>query len=75
MAIIDLASGPMDCAQVVVCLDRSVSAEDSKALLKSLNWVGFELVTLETWMKPHGKKQTGKMPETSDKWLFLGMEL
>lgn len=75
MAIIDLASGPMDCAQVVVCLDRSVSAEDSKALLKSLNWVGFELVTLDMWMKPQGKKQMSEMQDTSDKWLFLGMEL
>lgn len=73
MAMIDLASGPLDCAQVVVCLERSISDEDSNSLLKSLNWVGFELVTLDMWMKPHGGK--GEVHDTSDKWLFLGMEL
>jgi len=67
MAIIDLASGPLTCSHVVVCLDRSVSVDDSKSFLKSLRWVGFELITLDMWMKPHS--------ESSDKWLFLGMEL
>lgn len=67
MAVIDLASGPLNCAQVVVCLDRSISADDSKSLLKSLRWVGFDLITLDMWMKRHS--------EPSDKWLFLGMEL
>ena len=79
MAIIDLASGPLNCAQAVICLDRSISEEDSKSLFKSLNWVGFELVTLDVWMKPHGAtsrvKSIAEMHETSDKWLFLGMEL
>ena len=70
MAIIDLASDQLGCAQVVVCLDRSISAEDSKALLKNLNWVGFELCTLDPWMKPKSKAVT---PSTD--WLFLGMEL
>lgn len=67
MAIIDLASGPLNCAQVVVCLARSVSADESKSLLKSLRWVGFDLITLNMWTKGHS--------EPSDKWLFLGMEL
>ncbi len=68
MAIIDLASGPMRCEQVVVCLDRSISAEDRKSLLKSLRWVGFDLVTLDMWMKP-------RREPTSDKWFFLGMDI
>lgn len=67
MAIIDLAGGPLRCSQVVVCLDRSISADESKSLLKSLRWVGFELITLDLWGKPHSK--------LSDEWLFLGMEL
>lgn len=73
MAIIDLANGPLNCAQMTVCLDRSISDEDSKPLLKSLNWVGFELVTLDMWMKPPVDKD--EVNDTSDKWLFLGMEL
>lgn len=67
MAIIELASSPLDCSQVVVCLDRSFSAEESKSLLKSLRWVGFELVTLDMWAK-------SRTPP-SNEWLFLGMEL
>lgn len=67
MAIIDLASSPLGCSQVVVCLDRSISAEDSKSLLKSLRWVGFELVTLDLWAESRSTP--------SNEWLFLGMEL
>lgn len=67
MAIIDLASSPLGCSQVVVCLDRSISAEDSKSLLKSLRWVGFELVTLDLWAESR--------TSPSNEWLFLGMEL
>jgi len=36
-------------------------------LMKSLRWVGFELITLELWAK--------QRTPASDKWLFLGMEL
>lgn len=71
MAIIDLASDTLDCAQAVVCLDRSIFAEDSKALLKNLKWVGFDLITLDSWIKPQSKKMV--LPSTE--WLFLGMEL
>lgn len=73
MAIIDLASGPLNCTHMTVCLDRSISEDDSKPLLKSLNWVGFELVTLDMWMKSQDGKS--EVHDTSDKWLFLGMEL
>ena len=67
MALIELAATPFECSQVVICLDRKADLEESKALMKSLRWVGFELITLEIW------SQQGML--TSDKWLFLGMEL
>lgn len=70
MAIIELASETLQCAQVVVCLDRSVDDEDRQSLLKSLEWIGFELITLDMWMKPDVKG-----PDVSDQWLLMGMEL
>ena len=70
MAIIELASETLQCAQVVVCLDRSVDDEYRQSLLKSLEWISFELITLDMWMKADAKG-----PEVSDKWLLMGMEL
>jgi len=67
MALIELAGSPFRTSQVVICIDRSVEPEESNALLKSLRWVGFELITLDLWAK--------KARVTSDKWLFLGMEI
>lgn len=67
MALIELADTIFSCSQVVIALDRNTDAEESATLLKSLRWVGFELITLEMWTRQH--------PITSDKWLFLGMEL
>lgn len=67
MALIELASATLECSQLIICLDRTISQEEMKPFLKSLGWVGFELVTLEMWSKHY---DTG-----SDRWLFLGMEL
>ncbi|RDL37611.1 Uncharacterized protein BP5553_05044 [Venustampulla echinocandica] len=67
MALIELAETVFDVSQVVVCVDRSVPDVDRKAFLKSLRWVGFELVSLDLW--------GGGLDMTSDKWLFLGMEI
>jgi len=67
MALIELAEAPFGCSQAVICLDRSVPEADSKALMKSLRWVGFELVTLDMWARD--------MDVTSKKWLFLGIEI
>jgi hypothetical protein len=67
MALIELAATPFECSQLVICLDRRTDPEESRALMKSLRWVGFELVTLEMW--------AGNRTPASDKWLFLGMEL
>lgn len=68
MALIELSSEAFDCSQMVICLDRHLVEGDSKALIKSLRWVGFELVTLDMFSK-------GRTMPTSDHWLFLGMEV
>jgi hypothetical protein len=67
MALIELAATSFDCSQLVICLDRATEPEESRALMKSLRWVGFELITLDLW----GKQRR----PASNKWLFLGMEL
>lgn len=41
--------------------------EYAKALMKSLQWVGFEMTTLDHWAKD--------IDVISDKWLFMGMEV
>ncbi|KAG9240421.1 ornithine decarboxylase antizyme [Calycina marina] len=67
MALLELADQVFDVQQVVICLDREIPEADAKAFMKSLAWVGFELITLDMW--------TGNMDLTSDKWVFLGMEV
>lgn len=67
MALIELAESVFAVSQVVICLDRSVGDEDRKAFMKSLRWVGFELITLDLW--------ANDLDVTSDRWIFLGMEI
>ena len=67
MALIELAETVFAVSQVVICLDRSVPEDDRKAFMKSLRWVGFEMTTLDIW--------ADALDVTSDKWLFLGMEI
>ena len=67
MALIELAESVFAVSQVVICLDRSVGDEDRKAFMKSLRWVGFELITLDLW--------ANDLDVTSDRWMFLGMEI
>jgi hypothetical protein len=67
MALIELAETVFAVSQVVICLDRSVPEDDRKAFMKSLRWVGFEMATLDMW--------ADALDVTSDKWLFLGMEI
>ncbi|EPE28580.1 Acyl-CoA N-acyltransferases (Nat) [Glarea lozoyensis ATCC 20868] len=67
MALIEMAETVFALEQVVVCVDRSVEEADCKSFLKSLRWVGFEAVTLDIW--------ASRLDVTSDKWLFLGMEI
>ncbi|KAH8197796.1 hypothetical protein TruAng_008043 [Truncatella angustata] len=67
IAFIDLAEGPLACTQVVICLDRLIPEDDVKSLMRSFQWVGFELSTLDQWAKG--------IDVTSDKWLFMAMEV
>jgi hypothetical protein len=67
MALIELAETVFAVSQVVICLDRSVPEDDRKAFMKSVRWVGFEMATLDMW--------ADALDVTSDKWLFLGMEI
>lgn len=67
MALIELAEDVFAVSQVVICLDRSVPEVDSNAFLKSLRWVGFELISLDMWAQV--------FETTSKKWLYLGMEV
>ncbi|RDW91264.1 hypothetical protein BP5796_02429 [Coleophoma crateriformis] len=67
MALLELADEVFACSQVVICLDRSLPKLDSKAFMKSLRWVGFELITLDHWARA--------MDVTSENWLLLGMEV
>lgn len=69
MALIELAETVFAVSQVVICLDRSVPETDRKSFMKSLRWVGFEMITLDMWVNDND------FDVTSDKWLFLGMEI
>lgn len=67
MALMELVDGPLDCQHLVICIDRGIEEEDAKSLMKSLQWVGFELTTLDRWAHD--------VDVTSDRWLFMGMEI
>jgi hypothetical protein len=67
IALLELAEDSLGSSQVVICLDRRFPEVDAKALMKSFQWVGFELTTLDHWAK--------ELDVTSDRWLFMGMEV
>lgn len=67
MALIELADGPLACSQIVTCLDRRMPAENAHDLIKSLQWVGFDMTTLDHWAHD--------LDVTSTQWVFMGMEL
>ncbi|KAI0881749.1 ornithine decarboxylase antizyme-domain-containing protein [Annulohypoxylon maeteangense] len=67
IALIELADGPVGASHVVICVDRKMPADYAKALMRSLQWVGFDLTTLDHWAKD--------IDVTSNKWLFMGMEV
>lgn len=67
MAIIELADGPLECSRVVTCIDRRMPTDEAVELSKSLQWVGFELTTLDHWAHD--------LDVTSNKWVFMGMEV
>ena len=65
--MIELAEGPLECSNIVLCLDRRMPAVDAQSLLRSLQWVGFEATTLDRWAHD--------MAIVSRRWLFVEMEL
>lgn len=67
MALIELADGPLNCAHIVTCLDRRIPVDEALGLTKSLQWVGFEMTTLDHWAHD--------LDVTSKRWVFMGMEL
>ncbi|CAM1500776.1 Fc.00g099380.m01.CDS01 [Cosmosporella sp. VM-42] len=67
MALIELADGPLDCSHIVTCIDRRIPAVEAQSLCKSLQWVGFDMTTLDHWAHD--------LDVTSKKWMFMGMEL
>jgi hypothetical protein len=71
MALFELAgTAGFDCSQIVACVDRSASPIELDATIRNLGWVGFELTTLGEWLPAGG---SGKL--TSDKWLFMAVEV
>lgn len=67
MALIELADGPLECSHIVTCIDRRIPSEEVASLSKSLQWVGFDMCTLDHW--------ANDLDVTSKKWMFMGMEL
>jgi hypothetical protein len=67
MALIELADGPLGCSHIVTCIDRRIPVEEAVELTKSLQWVGFEMTTLDHW--------AGDLDVTSPKWVYMGMEV
>ncbi|KXH66536.1 ornithine decarboxylase antizyme [Colletotrichum salicis] len=67
MALMELVDGPLNCQHLVVCIDRTIEEEDAKSLMKSLQWIGFELTTLDHWARD--------VDVTSSQWLFMSMEI
>ena len=67
MALLELCTvEEVDCSKLIVCVDRTLQAEDSKGLLRDLGWVGFEPITLDEW--------TEGPALVSERWLLLSME-
>ncbi|KIW05442.1 uncharacterized protein PV09_03331 [Verruconis gallopava] len=68
MALLELCSVPeAECSKLVVCVDRGFESQFSQRLLRDLGWVGFEPITLDEW--------SGSSGVTSDRWMFLSMEV
>lgn len=52
---------------MVVCIERSMPEEESRSLIKSLQWANFSLTTLDFW--------SAGFDLVSSRWLFMGMEV
>jgi hypothetical protein len=67
MALLELCNiAEVECSKLVVCLDRTLEADDGKGLMRDLGWVGFEAITLDEWVNDP--------LVVSDRWMLLSME-
>ena len=74
MALLELTETPyFSCTNIVIAVDRHVNPGEQHDLVRFLGWAGFEAVTLDRWMQTQGLAM--EKTETSDRWLFLGMEV
>ncbi|KAF8468853.1 ornithine decarboxylase antizyme-domain-containing protein [Kalaharituber pfeilii] len=78
VALIELATDRYYCDRLVICLDRNTHGLHQ--LIHDLGWVGFELITLTHWINDGRNPRTGKegttsISDTSEVWLFVGMDL
>jgi hypothetical protein len=68
MALLELCEVPdFGCSRLIICLDRHIESQAMEVLTKDLGWIGFQLTTLDGFT--HGDEIT------SDKWLFMDMEV
>lgn len=67
MALLELADGPLDCSHIVTCIDRRLQPDEAIEMTKSLQWIGFELTTLDRWAHD--------LDVISDTWVFMGMDV
>ncbi|SPQ20806.1 4941fb3c-8cb1-4cb4-b2de-a474e312d291 [Thermothielavioides terrestris] len=67
VALIELAESALGCTHMVICIERSMPEEESKALIKGLQWANFSLTTLDFW--------SSGFDLVSSRWLFMGMEV
>lgn len=67
LVLFGLAEEVFAVSRVVICLGRSIDNLSRNSLMKNLRWVGFEPTTLSPWLN--------RLSITSDKWLFLGLEM
>lgn len=68
MALLELCEVDyFSCSRLVLCIDRHSDQVARNNLTKDLGWIGFGLTTLDDFSQ--GEKLT------SDKWLFMDMEV
>ena len=67
MALITLTDF-LENSQVIIGISRTMTDEQVKSLTKGLGWAGFSLTTLDFWTD-------SGVDVTSDKWLFMGLEV
>lgn len=70
MALLELCDLPyFSCSRLVACLDRETDNQAVHALTKDLGWIGFQLTTLIEFAPKD------EIEITSDKWLFMDMDV